>query len=127
MSKAWEPHPTVRSGKELTIGERAADLVRNGMGSWAFVFVFSAFMTVWMVMNDHHGFDPFPYILLNLMLSTLAAIQGAILLIAAKRADTVAAEQALAHYEVSKADLASDQSTNVIVRKIAAHLGVEVE
>lgn len=127
MSKAWDPHPKVRSGKDLKLGERAADAVRNGMGSWAFVFVFTGFMAVWMGINDGHGFDPFPYILLNLMLSTLAAIQGAILLIAAKRADQVAAEQALAHFETSKADLVADQSTNAIVRKIAAHLGVEVE
>lgn len=121
----WDPHPTVRSGKDLTMGERAADAVRNGLGSWAFVFAFTAFMAAWMIANDHHGFDPYPYILLNLILSTLAGIQGAILLIAAKRADQVAAEQAMAHFATSRADLAADQETNALVRKIAEHLGVD--
>ena len=48
-------------------------------------------------------FDPYPFILLNLMLSTLAGLQGAILLIAAKRADRISAELAKYHLEVSEA------------------------
>lgn len=92
MKAKWHEHPGVRSGGELKPGERAADLLRNGMGSWCFVGAFSAFMAIWMSMNGHHGFDPFPYILLNLILSTLAGLQGAIILIAARRADQVSAE-----------------------------------
>lgn len=102
----WHRHPHVRTGSELTAGERAADMMRNGMGSWPFVFAFCAAMIVWAVLNtviiqhllSGHPFDPYPYILLNLMLSTLAGLQGAILLIAAKRADQVAAELATHHY-----------------------------
>lgn len=76
-----------------TLGDKAADTVRNGMGSWPFVFIFLLMMVMWGVMNSivlkKHAFDPYPYILLNLMLSTLAGLQGAILLIAAKRADAI--------------------------------------
>jgi len=103
----WHKHPGVRSGTQLSLGERAADKVRNGMGSWPFVFAFLAFMAVWVIANSalylfgthgKHGFDPYPYILLNLMLSMVAGLQGAILLIAAKRADQVASELALNTY-----------------------------
>jgi uncharacterized membrane protein len=91
----WHHHPGVRSGKDLTLGERAADVVRNGMGSWPFVFVFLAIMAVWAGYNGNHGFDPYPFILLNLFLSLLAGLQGAILLIAAKRADSNSSEVAM--------------------------------
>lgn len=103
----WELLPGVRSGQELSRGERAADTVRNKMGSWGFVFTFTTFMFIWAVVNvivfANRGFDPYPFILLNLMLSSLAGLQGAILLIAAKRADAIAAEQALSHLTISKA------------------------
>ena len=95
MSKlvhGWHAHPSVRSQSELTRGERAADKMRNGMGSWGFVFAALAFLAVWMVFNalrGHAAFDAYPFILLNLVLSCLAAMQGAILLIAAKRSDQV--------------------------------------
>ena len=83
----WHHQPGVRSGDRLTTGERAADLVRNGMGSWPFVFVFLAFMGIWAAFNGKHGFDPYLIILLNLFLSMIVGLQGAILLISAKRAD----------------------------------------
>lgn len=110
-SNPWTPLPGVRTGTELTRGEKAADWVRNRMGSWGFVWGFAAFMLIWAALNswgikalfDHRAFDPYPYILLNLLLSTLAGLQGAILLIAAKRADAIAAEQAFSHLSISKA------------------------
>ncbi|SEF02678.1 Protein of unknown function [Arthrobacter alpinus] len=82
----------------LTRGQRAADLMRNGMGSWPFVGGFVAFMVVWAAINTlaltSHAWDPYPYILLNLFLSMLAGLQGAILLIAAKRQDAIAGAMA---------------------------------
>jgi uncharacterized membrane protein len=107
---SWSKHPAVRSGDQLTLGERAADRTRNGMGSWPFVISFLCFMAVWAALNTglhflgskgHHGFDPYPYILLNLMLSMVAGLQGAILLIAAKRADAIAAELAQHDYDTN--------------------------
>jgi uncharacterized membrane protein len=102
----WTPLPGVRTGAELSRGEKAADAVRNRMGSWGFVGTFLVFMAIWAAVNvfwlNNKGFDPYPFILLNLFLSMLAGLQGAILLIAAKRADAVAAEQALSHLSISK-------------------------
>lgn len=100
----WLFHPKVRTGTDLSLGERAADRMRNGMGSWGFVFAALGFLAVWMGYNGHSGFDPYPFILLNLLLSCLAAMQGAILLIAAKRSDQISSELAQHDYE---ADLAS--------------------
>ncbi len=101
-SSLWRRHPQVRTGKELTFGERAADVMRNAFGSWAFVGSFLLFMGLWMVFNSvllrSSAFDKYPYILLNLCLSMMAGLQGALILIAAKRADRVSAEQAVAHY-----------------------------
>ena len=100
----WHRHPGVRSGEQLTPGERAADRMRNIMGSWPFVFSFFGIMILWAIVNSifylggnngKHGFDPYPYILLNLFLSMLAGVQAAALLIAAKRADAISSEIAI--------------------------------
>lgn len=87
---------------ELSLGERAADRMRGGMGSWIFIFGFVAFMILWMSTSGF-GIDVMPFILLNLGLSTLAGLQGAILLIAAKRQDAIAAEMARHDYETNVA------------------------
>lgn len=101
----WHRHPHVRTGSELSLGERAADRMRNSFGSWTFIFATCAFLAGWMLINRKHGFDPYPWILLNLILSCFAAMQGAIILLAAKRADATAAELATAHYsETSQID-----------------------
>jgi len=52
-------------------------------------------MAIWAGLNGNHGFDPYPFILLNLFLSMIAGLQGAILLISAKRADSISSEVAL--------------------------------
>ncbi|MEY9876655.1 putative membrane protein [Streptacidiphilus sp. MAP12-33] len=108
----WHEHPGVRAGRDLTRGERAADLMRNGMGSWAFVGGFCLFMALWMGVNAlaAFGWDRYPFILLNLALSTLAGLQGAILLIAAKRADQISAELATHDHQ--------------LLMRVCEHLGV---
>jgi len=86
----------------LTRGERAADIMRNGMGSWPFVGGFVLFMIVWAIINSTPSrWDPYPFILLNLFLSMLAGLQGAILLIAAKRQDGLAAALAQHDYDTN--------------------------
>ena len=98
----WDFHPAVRSGSDLTTGEKAADKLRHGMGSWRFVFLFLGIMAAWACLNfTIFRWDPYPFILLNLLLSTLAGLQGAVLLIAAKRADAISAALAAHHLEVS--------------------------
>ena len=80
------------------------------MGSWPFVFGFFAVMAIWVVINSvlalggPHGFDPYPYILLNLFLSMMAGVQAAALLIAAKRSDSIASEIAV-HTEHNTDDI----------------------
>jgi uncharacterized membrane protein len=98
---AWSRHPAVHSEHELTTGQRAADALRNGMGSWPFVLGAMAFLGAWIAYNRNHGFDKYPFILLNLVLSCVAALQGAILLIAAKRQDQIASQLALHDYETN--------------------------
>jgi uncharacterized membrane protein len=105
ITGGWHRHPGVRSDDQLTRGERAADKMRNSMGSWAFVFGALVFLALWMATNiainrpGHKAFDAYPFILLNLILSCVAALQGAILLIAAKRSDQVSSELAQHDYE----------------------------
>jgi uncharacterized membrane protein len=120
MTNPTSDHPTPRDGRpkrlthirnwhtdhraQLTRGERAADIMRNGMGSWKFVGGFVAFMVVWAILNSAmKGWDPYPFILLNLFLSMLAGLQGAILLIAAKRQDAIAAALSQHDYETNVA------------------------
>jgi uncharacterized membrane protein len=111
MASLWHKHPGVRSDSQLTVGERYADKLRNGMGSWAFVFGALLFLAGWMIGNRNVGFDPYPFILLNLVLSCLAAMQGAILLIAAKRQDQISSELAMHDYE-------TNQEADAIVKAI---------
>lgn len=93
-----------RSTSSLTRGQRAADTMRNVMGSWAFVGGFLAFMLVWAAINASAiRWDPYPFILLNLFLSMLAGLQGAILLIAAKRQDGIAAALAQHDFDTNSA------------------------
>jgi len=93
--------------QSLTQGQRAADALRNGMGSWPFIGCFVAAMILWAFVNSDvlHGaaWDPYPYILLNLFLSMIAGLQGAILLIAAKRQDAISAVMAQHDYDTNVA------------------------
>lgn len=139
LRSMWHRHPGVRTGALLSPGERAADVIRNGMGSWPFVGVFAVVLLTWVVGNTviitkvlhHNAFDPYPYILLNLFLSMLAAIQGAIILIAQKRADQVASEEA--HHTLKNTELLKDlvtanttltEDVHELARKINDHFEV---
>ncbi len=74
------------------------------MGSWLFVGTFLVFMIIWAIINSTTiTWDPYPFILLNLFLSMLAGLQGAILLIAARRQDEIAASLAQHDYETNLA------------------------
>jgi uncharacterized membrane protein len=103
----WNEHPGMSKygNDQLTIGQKSADLLRNSMGSWPFVFIALGFLTVWMYFNADGAFDPFPFILLNLILSCVAALQGSILLIAAKREDQINSDLALHTYQIDKENL----------------------
>jgi uncharacterized membrane protein/uncharacterized membrane protein YeaQ/YmgE (transglycosylase-associated protein family) len=73
--------------EQLTLGERTADRVAEFGGSWTFLGLFAAFMLGWILLNsgDNRPFDPYPYILLNLMLSCLAAVQAPVIMMSQNR------------------------------------------
>lgn len=85
------------------------------MGSWGFVAIALVFIIGWMVGNRSTGFDPYPFILLNLVLSCVAALQGAILLIAAKRADQINAELAVHDYNTNTEALLLIQGIHAVL------------
>lgn len=120
--------------ESLTRGERAADVLRNGMGSWRFVGAFLLFMAGWVGANlwAAHPWDPFPFILLNLFLSMLAGLQGAILLIAARRQDAVAAALSQHDYDTNMAAkaeieqlLSSSREQLELLRRLTPDQGAE--
>lgn len=80
-------HPIFR--QKLTLGQKAADAIATFGGSWAFLGFFWLYIAVWMGLNvwflAEKPFDPYPFILLNLCLSTLAAIQAPVILMAQNR------------------------------------------
>lgn len=87
-----------------TFGQRVADKVAYWGGSWPFIFFFMALMLVWMgfnVLAAARAFDPYPFILLNLVLSTLAAIQAPIIMMSQNRQAARDRLQALHDYEVN--------------------------
>ena len=122
VKNLWHRHPGIRSGEQLTVGERAADRLRNGMGSWGFVFGSIVFLAGWMLGNRSDGFDPYPFILLNLVLSCVAAMQGAILLIAAKRSDQISSELALHDYETNQESDAIVKEIQRLTRELHEHV-----
>jgi uncharacterized membrane protein len=102
----WHKHPAVRTGSELTLGERAADTAINAMGSWGFLFCQSLFIAAWMVLNvlawvNH--WDPKPWILLNLIFSIQAAYAAPLVLLASRRSSQRASEEA--HHTLQNTEL----------------------
>ena len=74
--------------KNLTRGERLADKLSEVAGSWAFIIGFSSFLILWILVNTiliKEGGDPYPFILLNLVLSCLAALQAPIIMMSQNR------------------------------------------
>jgi len=93
----------VEMEEKMTVGARVADKVASFGGSWTFILIYCAFLLVWIGVNTFllarmrgdAQFDPFPYILLNLMLSMTAALQAPIIMMSQNRAqqkDRLAAE-----------------------------------
>lgn len=104
----WRFHPGIRTGDDLTFGERAADRMKGVFATWTALGLILAAMLAW-ILTSGFGSDPAPFILLNLCLSCLAALQCFILLIAAKRTDQVAAELAAHGYQVDLDDAKVNQ------------------
>ncbi len=94
--------------EKLTAGQRLADRVASFGGSWPFIVLFLAALVAWIVVNAlilakwNHTFDPYPYILLNLVLSMLAAIQAPVIMMSQNR-----------HSEKDRIDAAHDYEVNL--------------
>lgn len=77
---------------KYTIGEKVADKVATFGGSWRFIILFMSFLLGWIALNVfwflNHGFDPYPFILLNLILSCVAALQAPIIMMSQNRQES---------------------------------------
>lgn len=90
----WKKHPHVANN--LSIGERAADWLKHWFGTWTALFGVFGIIGGWILMQKTSAhWDIYPFILLNLVLSCVAAVQGIILQISANRGDKINAEVAL--------------------------------
>ena len=90
--------------EDASIGDRLADKLSTLAGSWKFIIGFTFMMIVWMGLNGYLGtnaFDPFPFILLNLTLSTVAALQAPVILMSQNRQATKDRAQAENDYQVN--------------------------
>ena len=90
--------------EKYTFGQRAADKIAKFAGSWAFIFSFSALLILWMVSNvilAKRAFDPYPFILLNLVLSCVAALQAPLIMMSQNRQEEKDRRRAENDYKVN--------------------------
>lgn len=112
--KNWHQRHT----EEMTFGQRLADSVATGMGSWRFIIIQTIIVAVWMILNviaiiGH--WDPYPYILLNLLFSTQAAYAAPIIMMAQNRQN-----------ERDRAQADEDFRTNVEAKKEIEELQIRL-
>jgi len=91
--------------KKTTFGQRVADKVATFGGSWTFILSFGGFLVVWIAINilwlSNKGFDPYPFILLNLILSCIAALQAPVIMMSQNRQEEKDRERAKKDYMVN--------------------------
>ncbi len=90
--------------EKYTLGQRAADKIAKFAGSWAFIFSFTGVLILWMVINTvlaSKAFDPYPFILLNLVLSCVAAIQAPLIMMSQNRQEEKDRRRAENDYKVN--------------------------
>ena len=90
--------------EKYTLGQRAADAIAKFAGSWAFIFAFTGVLILWMVINTilaAKAFDPYPFILLNLVLSCVAAIQAPLIMMSQNRQEEKDRRRAENDYKVN--------------------------
>jgi uncharacterized membrane protein len=90
--------------EKYTLGQRAADVIAKFAGSWAFIFSFTGVLVLWMIVNTllaAKAFDPYPFILLNLVLSCVAAIQAPLIMMSQNRQEEKDRRRAENDYKVN--------------------------
>ena len=105
----------------LTFGQRAADKIATFGGSWTFIISFFAILAIWIAINvyslQNKGFDPYPFILLNLILSCLASIQAPIIMMSQNRQEEKDRERA-------EWDLKINEKAEAEIREISKKLTI---
>ena len=90
--------------EKYTLGQRAADVIAKFAGSWAFIFSFTGVLVIWTIVNTllaAKAFDPYPFILLNLVLSCVAAIQAPLIMMSQNRQEEKDRRRAENDYKVN--------------------------
>ena len=112
--------------KDATFGERVADSVAGFGGSWTFIIAFAVALAVYLLVDSWFGnraWDPYPFILLNLFLSTLAAVQAPVIMMSQNRQDTKDRLRGELDYDVNRRAEAEIQGLarklNLLGEKIA--------
>ena len=117
--KTWHE----RHEASLNFGQRLADSVANGMGSWRFIIIQTAIVLLWMGLNLMaylRHWDPYPFILLNLLFSTQAAYAAPIIMMSQNRQNERDRTQALADYETNIEAKKEIESVVVLLNNIEA-------
>lgn len=109
----------IDSQQKATVGQRVADSVASFGGSWTFIISFGSFILLWIASNVYlllnRGFDPYPFILLNLILSCLAAFQAPIIMMSQNRTEEKDRERAKNDYMIN---LKSELEIRILHEKI---------
>ena len=105
--------------QSFTFGQRIADKVASFGGSWTFIIIFGSFLAIWILINIYwlanKGFDPYPFILLNLILSTIAAIQAPVIMMSQNRQEDKDRDRAKKDYLIN---LKSEMEVRMLHEKI---------
>jgi len=120
----------IKTSKKKTIGQKAADFLTKWAGSWFFIISFFIFLIIWMSLNAYFWFeynlgkpfDPYPFILLNLVLSCLAAIQAPIILMSQNRQAQKDRLKAEYDYNVNRKAEKEIQEIRKVVNKLEKKL-----
>ena len=103
----------------ITLGQRLADKVASFGGSWTFIISFGIFITIWILLNiiilQAKSFDPFPFILLNLILSCIAALQAPVIMMSQNRQEEKDRERSKKDYMIN---LKSELEIRILHEKI---------
>jgi CRP/FNR family cyclic AMP-dependent transcriptional regulator len=119
-------HPNEIIEAEATLGERVADQVARFGGSWSFIGVFAALLAVYTLVNVRlagRAWDPYPFILLNLFLSMLAAVQAPVIMMSQNRQDKKDRLRGELDYEVNRRAAADVQALAGKINRLGEHVG----
>ena len=115
--------------EKYTLGQRAADSIAKFAGSWAFIFAFTGVLVVWMIVNTilaAGAFDPYPFILLNLVLSCVAAIQAPLIMMSQNRQEEKDRRRAENDYKVNlKTEIMIEDLYDKVNAILAKHSALE--